>query len=56
METYIHQQNLEHYRRLIAESQIALTKHRVRHNELLRLLLEEEAKGQVEPIIQETKL
>jgi hypothetical protein len=55
MESFIHQQNLEHYRRLIAESHLALAKHRVRHNELLRLLLEEECKGRIEPPIQETE-
>jgi len=44
MATGVDQQNLEHYQRLIAESQLALTKHRLRHNELLRLLLAEAAK------------
>jgi hypothetical protein len=54
VERYIHEQNLEHYRRLIAESHLALMKHRIRHNELLRLLLEEEAKDQIEPLLQDS--
>ena len=56
METNIRQQNLGNYRRLIAESQVAMRKHRIRHNELLRLLLEEDAKGQIEPPVQEIEL
>jgi hypothetical protein len=55
MESYAHQKNLEHYRRLIADSQLALSKHRVRHNELLRLLLEEEAKGPIAFPIRDTR-
>jgi hypothetical protein len=48
-ERYIHEQKLERYRRRIAESDLALMRHRNRHNELLRQLLEEEAKDQIEP-------
>ena len=53
MKTNIHHQDLGNYRRLIAESQVAMMKHRIRHNELLRLLLEEDAKGQIAPPFQE---
>ncbi len=49
VERYIHEQKLERYRRRIAESHLAQTRHRNRHNELLRQLLEEEAKDQIEP-------
>ena len=49
VERYIHKQKLERYRRLTAQSRVALTRHRNRHNELLRQLLEEEAKDQIEP-------
>jgi hypothetical protein len=49
VERYIHEQKLERYRRLIAESHLALTRHRIRHNELLRQLLDEEAKDRIEP-------
>lgn len=48
VERYIHEQKLERYRRRIGESNLALTRHRSRHNDLLRQLLEEEAKDQIE--------
>ena len=37
------------YRQRIAESGLALTRHRDRHSDLERQLLEEEAKDQIEP-------
>jgi hypothetical protein len=39
---YIHEQKLERYRQVIAESHLALTRHRIRHNELLKQLLDED--------------
>ncbi|MDO8396831.1 MAG: hypothetical protein Q7T45_03355 [Bradyrhizobium sp.] len=42
MERFVHQQNLEHYRRLLAETNVADDK--VRHAELLKLLAAEIAK------------
>jgi hypothetical protein len=53
MAACVDQQNTEHYQRLIAESQLALTKHRKRHNELLRLLLEAAARAEVKPTLQD---
>jgi len=38
------EQKLEYYRQQITASRLALEQHRVRHNELLRLLLEEAAR------------
>ena len=42
MDRFIHQKNLEHFRRLLGEPDAA--KDRERHKMLLRLLAEEEAK------------
>jgi hypothetical protein len=39
-----HEQKLEYYRQQIAASHVALKNHRLRHNELLRLFLEEAGK------------
>jgi hypothetical protein len=44
VERETHDEKLEDYRRQIAASQVALQEHRLRHNELLRLFLEEMAK------------
>jgi hypothetical protein len=46
---YLHERRLERYRQRIAESALALTRHRDRHSDLERQLLEEEAKDQIEP-------
>jgi hypothetical protein len=46
---YLHERKLERYRQRIAESGLALTKHRDQQNDLERQLLEEEAKDQIEP-------
>jgi hypothetical protein len=43
MERYIHQQNLTHYRRLLAEDELATSRDEIRHSMLMRLLAEEEA-------------
>jgi hypothetical protein len=43
MERYTHQQNLAHYRRLLAESERDPVRNEVQHNWLLKLLAEEEA-------------
>jgi hypothetical protein len=48
MERFIHQQKLASYRRLIAESNLAVTKNQVQHRWLLKLLADEEAKD-IEP-------
>jgi hypothetical protein len=48
MESFIHQQKLASYRRLIAESNLAVTKNEVQHRWLLKLLADEEAKD-IEP-------
>jgi hypothetical protein len=45
MEGFIHEQNLANYRRLIAESNLAVTKDEVQHKWLLKLLADEVAKG-----------
>jgi hypothetical protein len=45
MERFIHEQSLASYRRLIAESNLAVTKDEVQHRWLLKLLADEEAKG-----------
>jgi hypothetical protein len=42
MERYIHEQNLEHYRRLLAEPDVA--NDQVRYEMLIRLLTDEVAK------------
>jgi hypothetical protein len=43
MERYTHQQNLAHYRRLLAESERDPARNKVQHNWLLKLLADEEA-------------
>jgi hypothetical protein len=48
MESFIHQQKLASYRRLIAESNLAVMKNEVQHRWLLKLLADEEAKD-IEP-------
>jgi hypothetical protein len=48
MESFIHQQKLASYRRLIAESNLAVTKNQVQHRWLLKLFADEEAKD-IEP-------
>ena len=45
MELFIHEQNIAHYRRLIAESNLAVTKDEIQHKWLLKLLADEVAKG-----------
>ena len=45
MDRFIHEQNLVNYRRLIAESNLAVTKDEVQHKWLLKLLADEVAKG-----------
>jgi hypothetical protein len=44
MDRYIHEQNLANYRRLITESNLAVTKDEVQHKWLLKLLADEVAK------------
>jgi hypothetical protein len=44
MERYIHEANIEHYRRLIAESESDLNRNEDRHKMLLTLLAEEMVK------------
>lgn len=48
MERFVHQQNLEHYRRLLAETNVA--KDPVRHAQLLKLLAEELARDAKPPL------
>jgi len=43
MERYTHQQNLAHYRRLLAESERDPARNEVQHKWLLKLLADEEA-------------
>ena len=43
MERYIHDQNLAHYRRLVAESERDPSRNQVQHDWLLKLLADEEA-------------
>jgi hypothetical protein len=43
MDRYIHDQNLAHYRRLVAESKRDPSRNEVQHNWLLKLLADEEA-------------
>jgi hypothetical protein len=51
MERYIHQQNLAHYRRLLAEAELATSKDELRHSMLMRLLAEEEANELLMPCL-----
>ena len=46
MERFVHNANIEHYRRLIAESEFDPSRDEDRHKMLLTLLAEEVAKGQ----------
>jgi len=46
---YLHERKLARYRQRIAESGLALTRHRAQHHDLERQLSEEEANDQVEP-------
>ena len=48
MDRFIHHENLAHYRRLLAEADVASDQ--VRHKELKRLLAAEIAKDQVPPL------
>jgi hypothetical protein len=50
MEDYVHQQNLAHYRRLLADVKLATSKDEIRHSMLMRLLAEEEAKELLMPV------
>jgi hypothetical protein len=43
MDLYIHEQNLAHYRRLLAQSERDPARNEVQHNWLLKLLADEEA-------------
>ena len=45
MEHFAHQQNLAHYRRLLAEAELATSSDEIRHSMLMRLLAEEEDNG-----------
>jgi hypothetical protein len=45
MERFIHEQKLANYRRLIAESNLAVTKDETQHKWLLKLLEDEVTKG-----------
>jgi len=45
MERYIHEQNLAHYRRLIAASKLDPSRDEVQHKWLLKLLADEIVKG-----------
>jgi hypothetical protein len=45
MDRYIHRENLAHYRRLLAES--GVEKDQLRHDVLLKLLADEEAKNAI---------
>ena len=45
MGNFIHKQNLAHYRRLLAEAELATSEDEIRHSMLMRLLAEEEAHG-----------
>jgi hypothetical protein len=50
MEYFVHQQNLAHYRRLLAKAELATSKDEIRHSMLMKLLAEEEAKELLMPI------
>jgi hypothetical protein len=43
MERFIHEQNLAHYRRLVAESELDPARNEIQHKWLLKLLADEEA-------------
>ena len=45
MGNFVHQQNLAHYRRLLAEAELATSGDELRHSLLMRQLAEEEANG-----------
>jgi hypothetical protein len=45
MGNFVHQQNLAHCRRLLAEAELATSGDEIRHSMLMRLLAEEEANG-----------
>jgi hypothetical protein len=45
MGNFVHQQNLAHCRRLLAEAELATSGDEIRHSKLMRLLAEEEANG-----------
>jgi hypothetical protein len=45
MEIYIHEQNLAHYRRLVAESTLDPARNEIQHRWLLKLLADEIANG-----------
>src|SRR5216683_473939 len=49
MGNFIHQQNLAHYRRLLAEAELATSEDEIRHSMLMRLLAEEETNGLLMP-------
>ena len=49
MERFVHDANIEHYRRLISESECDPSRDQQRHEMLLRLLAEEEAKDKKPP-------
>jgi hypothetical protein len=49
MERYIHKANIEHYRRLIAESESDPNRNEDRHKMLLTLLAEEMIKEKAAP-------
>ena len=51
MERYIHDANIEHYRRLIAESKCDPKRDEDRHKMLLCLLAEEQAKLTEPPMV-----
>ena len=50
MDPYIHNANIQHYRRLIAESERNPKRDEDRHKMLLTLLAEEKAKDKQEPL------
>jgi hypothetical protein len=50
MEHFAHQQNLAHYRRQLAEAELATSSDEIRHSMLMRLLAEEEANVLVMPV------
>jgi hypothetical protein len=50
MERYVHQENLAHLRRLLAEAKLATSRDEIRHSMLMRLLAEEEANHLLMPV------
>ena len=50
MERYVHQENLAHLRRLLAEAKLATSRDEMRHSMLMRLLAEEEANELLMPV------